>query len=209
MDSNIEYCKPTEEDMNTLVEQWWAKLDDEIKDKNSIPTDGKISDDKNYVFLYGHYDKVGHPSGLHEGHVNGEHKDRMILAPLINGRYGVEKNSSDSAYAEFDEDEKTGVLLSQYATDLYASIIRGNNIIDIPQVHWIAHELPKAHDISNSGFYYGIWICINGQGIEPGDTLKFGGKGGPNVAKLYDNGKLNINKDEWLQRFETHAIWHM
>jgi hypothetical protein len=191
--SNIVYCSPTEDELNAIVKEWWAKLDD----NNGQPLkEGQLSGNKKYVYLYGHYDMLGYAAGAHEGVVREEHRDLTIFAPLLNGRYGT---------AEFMNQEygdaKTGVLLSQYATDLHASLLRGNVVIDIPQVHWISHELPRAHELKDGEFYYGVWICIDGHSLKAGDTLLFGGKGGPHVASK--------DKSDWLQRFETHATWHI
>jgi len=219
MNSNIKYCRPSDEEMNRLVLEWWSGLDNHFNEVNKkIPEESIQSSDGNYAFLYGHYDKKGNPSGVHKGTVKAEHRNLSLFAPLINGRYGDGPGYRDDVAGE---DVKTGILLSQYVTDLYANILRKNNdnVDTIPQVHWISHELPKSHSLVNSqvqetpavpGFYYGIWICIDGQQLETNDTLKFGGKGGPHVAALPSsdpNQTLNPNVEEWLPRFETHAVW--
>lgn len=204
MISSIGYCSPTEEEMNRIVKEWWEELDNEFEKSGRPPAKGVRSADMKYAYLYGHYDMIDGAAGAHKGEVR-DYRDLRLLAPLVNGRYGIGKRYKATPYG----DETTGILLSQYATELYANILRGDRIINIPQVHWITHELPKAHELNQGdGFYYGVWICIDGKSLEQGDTLMFGGKGGPHVASL-DKGASLDEKSEWLQRFETHAIWRI
>jgi hypothetical protein len=218
MELNINYCRPSESDMNKLVDEWWDSLHAEFGASNDVPKEGKPSQDGNYVFLYGHYDLKGYASGRNEGHIVGDQKDRAIFAPILNGNYGSDQENAGSETRQFSEggsaygDPNIGTILSRYATSLYANIVRGDVVIDIPQVHWIAHENPRAHDLVGSTtreFKYGIWICIDGKQLQKGDIIKFGGKGGPNVALFYAGGKLNTNTAEWLAQFETHAVWYV
>jgi hypothetical protein len=193
MSSNIGYCYPTKDEMDGIVEDWWNELDKEFNRNRLPPTQAVPSKSKKHVYLYGFYDMVGPAAGTHVGKV-GKDQLGLLIAPLVNGRYGTLEYVKRGPYG----DKETGMLLSQYATELYASILRDGTINSIPQVNWIPHELVKGEV-----FYYGIWICVDGQSLREGDMLLFGGKGGPHVAKLDEGGK----KSEWLQRFETHATW--
>jgi hypothetical protein len=233
MSQNAKYCKPTEEKMTSLVKDWWHNLDVNFRMGNGkVPEESILSSiDQNYAYLYGHYDRKGNAAGSNSGCIKSEHRDLTILAPLINGRYGTGPYAQSTVESIRDGTEgiiarsegvTTGIILSQYVTDTYAKISRGGKVAIIPQVHWISHEYPRSHDLVDSefqlrssadisnGFYYGIWFCLEGQQLEIGDVLEFGGKGGPHVAALPVSAKddtINPDIKKWLPRFETHATW--
>ncbi len=221
MNSNISFYNPSEGEMHEIVKAWWGSLD---AVKGQVPKVGVPSGD-DYVFLYGHYEGNGPNAALaHEGQLGEQYIDRIVVCPIINGRYGIGEEYIGKELGDVD----TGVLLSQYTNGLYASLIRDNILFDIPQLDWVYHEKPKAHElesrggkrVSVDGYYFGMWICIEKNQLKKNDTLKFGGKGGPFVGgpsspnkNLPDetNQRIFSNypslKNEWLQRFETHAIW--
>ncbi len=210
MSSNIINVSISEGDLNKLVKEWWKKLDLAFGPNKQIPKESIESDNTTHAFLYGHYDRTGFASGIHNGDIRTDHRDRLLLAPLVNGRYGT----GDYEETAFGQDSGTGILMSQYLSNLYANILRDNReVIDIPTVHWISHELPRNHLIGKSsemGFHYGVWICIDAQSLQPGDILTFGGIGGPDVTKLKPEGSSQSsepNLKDGLVRFNTKAIW--
>jgi hypothetical protein len=204
--------------MSTLVDEWWLGLHKEFGATKDVPKVGLPSSDKKYTFLYGHYDLKGTAKGKNEGHIVEGQINSTIFAPIINGNYGSDAENSGSETRQFGEggtaysDKSVGAIMSGYATELYANIVRGDVVKDIPLLHWLPHENPKIHELSGSGstnFKYGVWICFDGSQLQKGDMIKFGGKGGPNVALYYSGSRVNTNIAEWLTQFETHAVWHV
>ncbi len=211
MSDSIRYFRPSEEEMARLVVEWWDELD-KYGDSNNgkIPMNSIKDKTGEYAFLYGHYDQLG-PSGFNEGVIEEDHKGLKLLTPLVNGRYGTGLRYDKDMLGE---DITTGVLMSRYVSEMYASVQLENKVSAIPQGHWITQELPNSTDLANSdvvGFYYGTWICIDGSRLENGSSIKFGGKGGPNALTLRaidSKASLSSNLEGLLSRFETKASWN-
>src|SRR6188472_2908344 len=106
MNANIRLHRPSDVEMNNIVTEWWKTLD---AVNGEVPKVGIPSGD-DYVFLYGSYEGNGvNPAVAHEGTLSEEFVDRIVVAPLVNGRYGTGGDYSGEL-----GDVDTGVLLSQY-----------------------------------------------------------------------------------------------
>jgi hypothetical protein len=222
MNSGIKTNHPTGQDLDEVIKEWWETLDAAVGDFGNMPApkEGKPSIKGNYVFLYGHYEGTGPAASTHYGYLEKRYLDRTIVFPLVNGKYGKGESYIGKDISELARsfgDVNIGVLQSKYSDDLYANVKHDSELIDIPQIDWVSHELPKSHELEssvmNDGYYFGTWVFIEPGQLSEGDVITFGGKGGPSVGspKLKDKSLMNADfvtyRYDALERFITKAIW--